>query len=178
MESRVRLPALGMLETWPRESGVRLPALVTRETWLQESRVRIPATRQLCFCSLIFVDYVLILNDYQMAFLPTCSVVYALGLVRLFSRYYAVPQCSSMHPIAVCSCPVCRSRSDSPSSLLALFLLASRCFTGHRSVHVAALCAYRPATRSAFRLRHVIGLPSSPIILVGFLVTSVVSIEN
>jgi len=86
-----------------------------------------PPTTQLYFCSLIFVDYVLI-----------CS--------------------------------------DSPLSLLALFLLASHRFTGHRSVHVAPLCAYRPAT-SAFRLRHVIGLPSSPIVLAGFLVTSVVSFD-
>ena len=47
----------------------------------------------------------------------------------------------------------------------------------HRSIHVVPLCAYyRPAT-SAFRLRHVIGLPSSPIILVRFLVTSVVSFD-
>ena len=69
-----------------------------------------------------------------------------------------------------------RSRSDSPPSLLALFLFASRCFTGHRSVHVVLLCAYRPST-SAFRLHHVIGLPSSPIILVGFLVTPIVSFD-
>jgi len=58
------------------------------ETWLRESRVRLPATSQLCFCSLIFVDYVLILYDYQVAF---SLVVYALGLVRLISRCYAVP---------------------------------------------------------------------------------------
>jgi hypothetical protein len=118
------------------------------ETRLRESRVRLPATTQLCFCSLIFVDYVLILYDYQVAFSPICSVVYALGLVRLISRCYAVlyaPQST------VCPCPVCRSCSDSPSSLLALFLPASRCFTGHRSVHVAPLCAYRPAT-SGFRI--------------------------
>ena len=42
-------------------------------------------------------------------------------------------------PIAVCSCPVCRSRSDSPSSLLALFSIASRRFTSHCSVHVAPI---------------------------------------
>jgi len=66
-------------------------------TWLRDSRVRLPARSQLCFCSLIFVDHVLILYDYQMAFSPICSVVYALGLVRLISRCYAVPQCS-MHP--------------------------------------------------------------------------------
>jgi hypothetical protein len=73
---------------------------------------------------------------------------------------------------------ICRFSSDSPSSLLALFSLASRCLTGHRSVHVVPLCTYRSAT-SAFRLRHVIGLPSSPTILVvvGFLVTSVVSFD-
>ena len=35
------------------------------------------------------------LYDYQMAFSPTCSAVYALGLVRLISRCCAVPQCSS-----------------------------------------------------------------------------------
>jgi len=46
---------------------------------------------------LIFVDYVLILYDYQMAFSPICSVVYALGLVRLLSRCYALLLCS-MHP--------------------------------------------------------------------------------
>ena len=42
-------------------------------------------------------------------------------------------------PIAVCSCPVCRSCSDSPSSLLALFSIASRHFTGHCSVHVTPI---------------------------------------
>ena len=42
----------------------------------------------------MFVDYVLILYDYQMAFPLICSVVYALVLVRLISRCYAVPQCS------------------------------------------------------------------------------------
>ena len=67
------------------------------ETWLRESRDRLPARSQLCFCSLIFVDYVLILYDYQMAFSPICSVIYVLGLVRLISRCYAMPQCS-MHP--------------------------------------------------------------------------------
>ena len=68
------------------------------ETLLREGRVRLPATSQLCFCSLTFVDHVLILYDYQMAFSPICSVVYVLGLVHLISRYYyAVPQCS-MHP--------------------------------------------------------------------------------
>ena len=38
-----------------------------------------------------------ILYDYQMAFSPICSVVYALGLVHLISRCYVVPLCS-MHP--------------------------------------------------------------------------------
>jgi len=47
---------------------------VMLETWLREGRVPL-ATSQLCFCSLIFVDYVLILYDYQMAFSPICSVV-------------------------------------------------------------------------------------------------------
>ena len=60
-------------------------------------RVRLPATSQLYFCSLIFVDYVLILYDYQMAFSSICPVVYALGLVRLISRCYTMLQCS-MHP--------------------------------------------------------------------------------
>jgi hypothetical protein len=60
------------------------------ETWLREGRVRLSATSQLCFCSLIFVDYVLILYDYQMAFSPICSVAYALGLVRLISRCASV----------------------------------------------------------------------------------------
>ena len=73
---------------------------VTLETWQRESTVRLPATAsQLCCCSLVFVDYVLILYDYQVTFSPICSVVYALGLVRLISRCYAVrhvPQCS-MH---------------------------------------------------------------------------------
>jgi hypothetical protein len=87
-----------MLETSLRESRVRLPTIVMLETWLRESRVPLPATSQLCFCSLIFVDYVLILYyDYQMAFSPISSVVYALRLVRLISCCYAVPQCS-MHP--------------------------------------------------------------------------------
>jgi len=45
----------------------------------------------------LFIDFGgLILYDYQMTFSPICSVVYALGLVRLISRCYAVPQCS-MH---------------------------------------------------------------------------------
>jgi len=100
-------------------------------------------------------------------------------LLDLCVWFLAITMCLSALlciPIAVCSCPVCRSRSDSPSSLLALFLFASRYSTGHHSVHVAPLCAYRPTT-SAFRLGHVIGLPSPPIILVGFLVTSVVSFD-
>ena len=105
---------------------------------------------------------------HKMAFSPICSVVYALGLVRLISRCYAVPQCSThqfvdpvripLHPCVPCS------------------HLHHRCCTGRRSVHVAPLCAYR-STTSAFRLRHVIWLPSSPIILEGFLVTSVVSFD-
>jgi len=65
------------------------------EPWLRESSVRFLATSQLYLCSLIFVDYVLILYDYQIAFSPICSVVYALGLVRLISRCYAV---RSMRP--------------------------------------------------------------------------------
>ena len=48
-------------------------------------------TSQLRFCSLIFVDYVLIIYIYQMAFSPICSAVYALGFVRFISRCYAVP---------------------------------------------------------------------------------------
>ena len=46
-------------------------------------------------------------------------------------------------------------RSLSARALLALFLPASRYFIGRRSVHVAPLRAYRPAT-SAFRLRHAV----------------------
>jgi len=57
------------------------------ETWLRESRVR---PQQANFV-LIFIDYVLILYNYQMAFSLICSVVCALGLVRLISRCYAVP---------------------------------------------------------------------------------------
>ena len=148
------------------------------ETWLSESRLRLPGISQLCFCSLVFVDYVLILYDYQMAFSPICSVVYALGLVRLISRCYAVPRCS-MHPnrcllvpgspigdpvrIPLRPCLPCSCLHRALLQVIALFM--SR---------LAPLCAYHPAT-SAFRLHHVIGLPSSPIILVGFLVTSVVS---
>jgi hypothetical protein len=45
----------------------------------------------------VFVHYALILYEYQMAFSQICSAVYALGLVRLISRCYAVPQCST-HP--------------------------------------------------------------------------------
>ena len=146
------------------------------ETWLRESRVRLPATSQLCFCSLIFVDYVLILYDYQMAFSPICSVVYALGLVRLISRCYAVPQCS-MHPNHclhvpglpipfgfpfVLACPVL--------ACITLFYWSSFC-SCRATVHIPF------SATSAFRLRHVIGLPSSPMILVGFLVTSVVSFD-
>ena len=63
-----------------------------------------------------------------------------------------------------------------PWHLLSTCPVLACCFTGHFSAHVAPLCAYHPAT-SAFRLRHVIGLPSSPIILVGFLVTSVASFD-
>jgi len=83
------------------------------ETWLRESRVRLPATSQLCFRSLIFVDYVLILYDYQMAFSPICSVVYALELVHLISRCYAVPQCS-MHPNRCLLVPGLQIPFDSP----------------------------------------------------------------
>jgi len=126
------------------------------ETWLQESSL---------------TPYMII---KILAFSPICSVVYALGLVRLISRCYAVPQCS-MHPNRCLLVPGLPIPFGFPF-LLVLFLLASRYFTGHRSVHVAPLCAYRPAT-PAFRLRYVIGLPSSPIILVGFLVTSVVSFD-
>ena len=48
----------------------------------------------------LFIDFCRLCLDlicYQMAFSPICSVVCALGLVRLISRCYAVPQCS-MHP--------------------------------------------------------------------------------
>jgi len=67
------------------------------ETWLRERMVRLPATSQLRFCLLIVVHYVLILYDYQMAFSPIFSVVHALGLVRLISRCYAVPQESVLY---------------------------------------------------------------------------------
>jgi len=100
--------------------------------------------------------------------------VYALGLVCLISHYYAVPQCST-HPNR--SCPVCGcTHSDSPSPLLTPPSPASRRLTGHRPVHAAPLRTYRSAT-SALRLRHVIGLPSSPETLAGFLVASVVSFD-
>ena len=99
------------------------------ETRLRESRVQLAATSHLGFCSLIFVDYVLILYDYQMAFSPICSVAYALGLVRLVSHCYAVPQCS-MHPNRCLLVPGLPIPFGFP--LLALFLLTSRCFTGHR----------------------------------------------
>jgi hypothetical protein len=56
-----------------------------------------PRLKPTLFLFIDFVDYVLILYDYQMAFSPICLVVYALALVRLISRCYAVPQCS-MHP--------------------------------------------------------------------------------
>ena len=90
-----------------------------------------------------------------MAFSPICSAVYALGLVRLISRCYAVPpnRCLLVPglPIPfgfpfVLALPVL--------SCITLFYWLSI-----RSVHVAPLCAYRPAT-SVLRLRHVNGLPS------------------
>ena len=96
----------------------------------------VPATSQLCFCSLVLVDYVLILYDYQMAFSPLCSVVYALGLVRLISRYYDVPQCSTMHPnrcLLLRPCLPCSCLHHAILLVITLF-----------SVHVAPLRAYRP----------------------------------
>ena len=45
------------------------------------------------FCRLC-LDLISLSNGF---FTPICSVVYALGLVRLISRCYAVPQ-GSMHP--------------------------------------------------------------------------------
>ena len=129
------------------------------ETWLRESKVRLPATSQLCFCSLVLIDYVLILYDYQMAFSPLCSVVYALGLVRLISRYYDVPQCSTMHPnrcLLLRPCLPC-------SCLHHAILLVITLFMSRHCAHTV--------------LRQVIGLPSPPIVLVGFLVTSVVSFD-
>jgi hypothetical protein len=138
-----------MLEIWQDST----PHLVMFETWPRESGFDFPATSQLRFCSLIGRLF---------------------GLVCLIC--YTVPQCST-HPIAVCSCPVCQSRSDSlrpclPCSRLhhAVLLVIALFMWRHSAV------PYRSAI-SAYRLRHVIGLPSSPTILVGFLVTSVVSFD-
>jgi len=73
------------------------------ETWLRESWVRLPATGQLCFCSLIFVDYVLILYDYQMAFSPICSVVYAPQSLSSRARF-ADPVRIPLRPCLPCPC--------------------------------------------------------------------------
>ena len=112
------------------------------ETWLRESKVRLPATSQLCFSSLIFVDYVVILYDGFFAdlFSRLCcaSVLYTAQSLSARARFAGPVRI----PLRPC-----------------LFLLVSRCSCGTtvRNAH----CAYRPAT-SAFCLRHVIGLPSSP----------------
>jgi len=64
-----------------------------------------PRHKPTLFLFIDFVNYVLILYDYQMAFSPICSVVYALGLVRLISRCYAVPQCSLLYaPQSLSAC--------------------------------------------------------------------------
>ena len=49
------------------------------------------------FIALVLSTYNNVPYDYQMAFSPFCSAIYALGLMRLISRCYAEPQCST-HP--------------------------------------------------------------------------------
>ena len=108
-----------------------------------------------------------------MAFSPICSVVYALGLVRLISRCYVVPQFSTMHPNRCLLVPGLPIPFGFP------FILACPVLVCITLFYWPSLCSFRATVRilSPFRLRHVIGLPSSPIILVGFLVTSVVSFD-
>ena len=168
-------------DTWVRDAcGLTLIMLITLSE-SDSSPPILPITRRMRKApnSLIFVDYIiLILYDYQENGFFRQSVQPSM-LLDSCSWFLAVTLCLSTlcTPIAVCSCPVCQSRSDSSSPLLALFSLAPRCFTGHRSVHVAPLCTYRSAATSTFRLRHDIGLSSSPTMLVGFLVMSVVSFD-
>jgi hypothetical protein len=126
-ESRVQLPTIVVLETWLWESGVPASdtVLISSANWYRiitlpastlttplvvyrgragawESRVRLRAWsclkhgfRRAGFDPPPQANFAFV--DYQMAFSPICSVVYALGLVRLISRCYAVPQCST-HP--------------------------------------------------------------------------------
>jgi len=113
------------------------------------------------FLFIDFVDYVSILYDYQMAFRRS---VRSSMLLHLCVWFLAVTMCLSAlcTPITVCSCPVCRSRSDSPLSLLALFLLASRRFTGHRR----SFCSCRATVRI---LSSYIRIPSSSCYRASFL---------
>jgi hypothetical protein len=76
---------------YPRVHHIHPMNIMTNVDFLQLNHHAIPQA------NFVFVDYVLILYDYQMAFSPIYSVVYALELVRLISRCYAVPQCST-HP--------------------------------------------------------------------------------
>jgi len=85
------------------------------EIWLWESRVRLPATSQLCFCSLIFVDYVLILNDklsngfFADLFGRLCSwtCAFDFSLLRCASVLYAPQSLSARARFAfVLACPV------------------------------------------------------------------------
>ena len=70
------------------------------ETWLRENRVRLPATSQLCFCSLIFVDCVLILYYDQMR---CASVLYAPQSLSARARF-ANPVRIPLRPCLPCSC--------------------------------------------------------------------------
>jgi len=130
-----------------------------------------PPRKPTLFCSLIFVDHVLILYDYQMAFSPICSAVYALGLVRLISRCYVVSQ-RSTHPNRYLLVP----------GLSIPFVLACPVFACITLLYRSSLCSYRATVHILFsyiRTRSsVIGLPSSPTILVGFVVTSVISFDE
>jgi len=128
---------------------------------MRESRDRLPATSQLCFCSLILVDYVLILiiwsSKWPFRRSVRSSMLLSLGLVRLISCCYAVPQCIMLYAPQSLSA---RARFADPVRIpfvLACPVLA--CIT------LLSLCSCRATVRILSSL------------LVGFLVTSVVSFD-
>jgi len=145
------------------------------ETWLQESRVWLPATNQLCFCALIFVDYVLIrpiwLSNGFFAdlFGRLCSwtCAFDFSLLRCASVLYAPKSLSA------------RARFADPVRIPLLACPVLACIT---LFYWSSLCSCRATVRIPSSYIHI---PSSlcyrasflTIILVGFLVTSVVSFD-
>ena len=109
-------------------------------------------TSQLCFCSLVFIHYVLILYDYQMVFSPICSAVYAFGLVRLISRCYAVPQCFT-HPNRCLLVPGLSIPFGLP------FVLACPVLACITLLYWSSLCSCRATVHIPFSY---IRIPSSP----------------